>query len=194
MVTGIATPSTAANPPSTQSLRNRRRRFAITGLTYLKDKGHDVAVTLDADGQHLPECIPQFIARHRETACELVLGRRPFSVRTMPFLRLVGNQLSSFWVSVACRSKILDSQCGFRLYRLAAMRLELLTTRGFDMETEILLQTRRRGGRIEQVEVPLIYTAGGFSHFKQLNDTLKVARVISRYLFGGGKGGRSQDE
>ncbi len=155
----------------------------ITGLTYLKDNGYDVAVTLDADGQHPPGWIPEFVAKYQETACELVLGYRSFRLGKMPLLRLLGNRLSSFWVSVACRSKVLDSQCGFRLYKLRTLLLEKLTTHSFDTETEVLLETCRQGGRIEQVEVPLIYKAGG-SHFKQLGDTIAIARVIARYLLG----------
>jgi len=155
----------------------------VTGLIYLRDNGYDVAVTLDADGQHPPELIPKFIARYRETSCDLVLGCRAFGLGRMPLPRLLGNRLSSFWVSVACRSKVPDSQCGFRLYNLRTLPLERLTTHGFDMETEILLETCRRGARIEHVEVPLIYKAGGSSHFNQLGDTLAVTRVIARYLF-----------
>ena len=155
----------------------------VTGFTYLRDNGYDVTVTLDADGQHPPELIPEFVAKHQEPACELVLGCRPFGLGRMPLLRLLGNRLSSFWVSVACRSKVPDSQCGFRLYNLRTVPLERLTTHGFDTETEILLETCRRGARVEHVEVPLIYKASGSSHFNQLGDTITIARVIARYLF-----------
>lgn len=156
----------------------------VTGFTYLRDNGYDAVVTLDADGQHPPELIPKFVARYQETACELVVGCRPFGLGRMPLLRLLGNRLSSFWVSVACRGKVPDSQCGFRLYGLQTLPLEMLTTHGFDTETEILLEMSHQGARMEQVEVPLIYKPGGGSHFNQLGDTIAVTRVIARYLFG----------
>jgi glycosyltransferase involved in cell wall biosynthesis len=73
----------------------------VTGLTYLRENGYNVAITLDADGQHPPELIPGFVAKYQETACDLVVGCRPFALRRMPLLRLLGNRLSSFWVSVA---------------------------------------------------------------------------------------------
>jgi len=171
----------------------------ITGLTYLRENGYNAAITLDADGQHPPELIPEFVAKYQETACDLVVGGRPFALGRMPLLRLLGNRLSSFWVSVACGRSIPDSQCGFRLYDLRTIPLEKLTTHGFDAETEMLLETCRRGGRIEQVKVPLIYRASR-SHFDQLGDTLAIARVIARYLFSRRRtqrkdeGGRMKDE
>jgi len=156
----------------------------ITGLGYLQRHGYDVAITLDADGQHSVDSIPDLLGRFIETDCELVLGCRPFSLGKMPFLRLIANRLSSFWVSAICRTKIRDSQCGFRLYKLSAIRLDELTTHGFETETEILLETCLRGSRIEQVPTPLIYKSDGQSHFRQGADTLAIARVIVRYLFG----------
>ena len=156
----------------------------ITGLGYLQRNGYEAAITLDADGQHSVNSIPDLIARFVETDCELVLGYRPFSLGKMPFLRLLANRLSNFWASTVCGTKIRDSQCGFRLYKLSAIRLEELTTHGFEAETEILFQICRRGGRIEQVLTPLIYKPGGQSHFRKLRDTLAIARVIVRYLLG----------
>lgn len=154
----------------------------VTGLNYLRENGYDAAITLDADGQHPPELIPEFVAKYKEASCDLVLGCRPFALRRMPLLRLLGNRLSSFWVSVACGRSISDSQCGFRLYDLRRIPLEKLTAHGFNAETEILLETCRQGGSIEQVKVPLVYDDSR-SHFDQLGDTLAIARVIARYLF-----------
>ena len=156
----------------------------ITGLGYLQRHGYEAAITLDADGQHSVDSVTDLLARFIEIDCELVLGRRPFALGKMPLLRLLANRLSSFWVSVVCKTKIRDSQCGLRLYKLSAIRLDELTTHGFDTETEILLKTCLCGGRIEQVPTPLIYKPDGQSHFRQLRDTLAIARVIIRCLFG----------
>ncbi|MBN1593769.1 MAG: glycosyltransferase family 2 protein [Candidatus Coatesbacteria bacterium] len=154
----------------------------ITGFTHLIGEGYQAVVTLDADGQHLPEFIPRFIEMFERTGCDLVLGRREFSIRTTPFLRYFGNVLSSFWISIISGVKVKDSQCGFRLYRLEAIQTQKLATSGFDTETELLFQIRQDGGRIEQVDIPLIYKAGGKSNFKRIWDTLAVTRVIVRHL------------
>ncbi|MBN2208225.1 MAG: glycosyltransferase family 2 protein [Candidatus Coatesbacteria bacterium] len=153
-----------------------------TGLRWLRERGYEAAVTVDADTQHDPSCIPSFLKTYANTECDLVLGARPFALGKMPALRLIANRFSTFWVSFVCRRKILDSQCGFRLYRLAPLDFEALHCRGFDMETEVLIETCRRGGRVEAVEVPLIYRKGVGSHFGQIRDTLRVSRVIARYF------------
>jgi len=154
----------------------------ITGFSWLCERGFDAAITLDADAQHPPSCIPAFIDKYLETGCDLVIGARPFAFRKMPFLRLLANRLSSFWISIACGRKILDSQCGFRLYKISSVPLESLRARGFGLESEILLQMCRAGKRIETIQVPLIYADGG-SHFRSIVDSLRVGRVIARYLF-----------
>ena len=60
-------------------------------------RDHDAVVTLDADGQHPPECLPAFVAA-AEAGADLVLGRRE-RTPDMPPLRRFANAFSSGWAS-----------------------------------------------------------------------------------------------
>src|SRR5262245_7071894 len=99
---------------------NRGKGYAlIAGFQALAD--YDGVVTLDADGQHPPECFPAFVAVAAAGA-DLVLGRR---ARTpdMPWARRFANAFSSGWATWLAGQTISDSQCGYRLYgrRLLAL-------------------------------------------------------------------------
>src|SRR5439155_662714 len=75
---------------------NRGKGHAlVTGFAALPDC--DAVVTLDADGQHPPECVPDFV-RAAEAGADLALGVRVRSA-AMPPLRRFANRFSSGWAT-----------------------------------------------------------------------------------------------
>jgi glycosyltransferase involved in cell wall biosynthesis len=75
--------------------RNRGHQAAIlTGLLTAKVCAYDAAITLDADGQHPPSAIPDFIAKYKEGA-DIVYGvrRRNPSLASRLFYKLMGDSL-----------------------------------------------------------------------------------------------------
>src|SRR5262245_38496017 len=92
---------------------NRGKGHALLkGFELLSD--YDAVVTLDADGQHPPECFPAFVTA-AEAGADLVLGARTRS-RDMPGLRRFANGMSSSWTTALAGRTVSDSQCGYRLY------------------------------------------------------------------------------
>jgi hypothetical protein len=53
--------------------------------------------------------------------------------------------------------RLLDSQCGFRLVKLAAWTQVTMQTDRFETESELLVEFLRRGFRVEFVPVQVIY-------------------------------------
>jgi glycosyltransferase involved in cell wall biosynthesis len=132
---------------------NRGKGHALLeGFRALSD--YDGVVTLDADGQHPPECLPAFIAAGRDA--DLVLGRR---ARTpdMPAGRRLANRFSSDWTSWLAGQPVADSQCGFRLYRRDVFQKTPITPGRYELESEIIVRAARLGFRLAEVEIPTVY-------------------------------------
>ena len=62
------------------------------GFAHALDGGASAVLTLDADGQHDPACVPDFLAAWRERGAPLIIGRRDFA--QMPFSRRVAEPWS----------------------------------------------------------------------------------------------------
>lgn len=159
-----------------------------TGIHRALDEGAAWIVTLDADGQHPPELLPELLEPLERNQADLVLGARA-RTPSMPWPRRVTNRLSAALASrVAGRGTVVvDAQTGFRAFsRTVAVRVRPKETR-YDYETAFLLAVLAAGYRVRSVAIPTIY-AGASSHFRSWVDTWRLARVFVRYgrriLFG----------
>jgi len=142
----------------------------------------DAVVTLDADGQHPPECVPAFVAA-AEAGAELVLGRRAAS-GAMPPLRRFANGFSSAWCSAIAGQRISDSQCGFRLYRRAVIAGTPVRASRYEVETEMAVRAARRGYRVAEIEIPTVY-GDETSHLSITRDVPRIVGMMLRLSFEG---------
>jgi hypothetical protein len=101
----------------------------------------------------------------------------------MPLDRRLSNTLTSFIFSLLSGQKILDAQCGFRLYSLDFIKSLRLKTEYFDTENELLLIAIKRKKRIGWVEIPAIYK-GEISHIHHFGDTLRFIILVIKYISG----------
>lgn len=155
---------------------NRGKGHALlAGFQALAD--YDGVVTLDADGQHPPDCLPAFVAE-AEAGAGLVLGRRA-RTEAMPPLRRFANGLSSTWATWLAGQRITDSQCGYRLYTRALLAGTPVTPGRYELETEIVVRAARLGFRLAEVEVPTVYHGAG-SHIRVFRDVPRIVGVLAR--------------
>jgi glycosyltransferase involved in cell wall biosynthesis len=137
---------------------------------------------LDGDLQHLPEEAPLLIAEAARTGADVVLGERRFDRRAMPASRYHANRIGSLALSKFVGVPIRDTQCGFRLFKVAALRGLRLRARGYEIETEMLVKLRRRGARIASVPITAVY-AGQRSKLRPVRDTTKTCFLAVYYRF-----------
>jgi glycosyltransferase involved in cell wall biosynthesis len=133
---------------------NRGKGYALLrGFELLRD--YDGVITLDADGQHPPECVPAFIAAAAAGA-HLVLGKRARSAN-MPLGRRFANAFSSGWATRLAGQTVSDSQCGYRLYGRELLVHTPITPGRYEVESEVIVRAARLGYRIAEVEIPTVY-------------------------------------
>lgn len=150
------------------------------GKGYSLRKGFDKAlelnaeyiVTLDADGQHKPELIPSFLEKISD--CDIVIGNRMKDVKKMPLQRILSNKITSYLLSKKLGVTILDSQCGFRIYRRKVLENVSTMFNGFEAESEILVEAARKNFRIEFVDIPTVY--------ENQNSKMKPLQAIKGFI------------
>jgi glycosyltransferase involved in cell wall biosynthesis len=147
----------------------------------------DKVVTLDGDGQHRPEDVPALLACSRKNPRRIVLGSRRAGSRAAPRARYIANRVADFWISWAARQPIEDSQCGFRVYPAEVLRRlprRARLTRGFEFESEILIEAGRLGFRTIAVDIPVIYGSAlrRKSHFRPVADIARIILLVAGKL------------
>lgn len=139
--------------------------------------GRDAVITLDADGQHPPEAIPEFV-RAAEAGADLVLGARRRGP-DMPPARRFANAFSSGWASRIAGQRIEDSQCGYRLYRRALLDRTPFTPGRFEFETEVAVRAARLGFRLAHVAIPTVYGEER-SQIRVFRDVPRIGLTLAR--------------
>jgi dolichol-phosphate mannosyltransferase len=126
--------------------------FAVGG-------GYEILVTIDCDGQHEPQRIPQFVAACRWA--DIVSGsrylRRFAGDSRPPQDRRRVNRLITDELNETLGLGLTDAFCGFKAYRVAALATIKLTETGYAMPLELWVRAAERGLKIIELPVPLIY-------------------------------------
>ncbi|MDO8990220.1 MAG: glycosyltransferase family 2 protein, partial [Sideroxyarcus sp.] len=88
----------------------------LLGLRVAVHEGYTHLLTMDSDGQHPPEKIPEFMQVSIANPDGLVLGRPVFDA-SAPMLRVRGRRVSNWWANFETLWQgIGDSLYGFRVY------------------------------------------------------------------------------
>ena len=154
-----------------------------TGLAAVLRGNCTHVLMIDGDLQHRPDEAVRLIDVATRTGADLVIGERQFVREGMPASRYHANRIGSRALSSFVGVPVADTQCGFRLVAVRALRGLQLHARGYEIETEILVKVRRRGGTIAAAPVSAVYN-GRPSKLRPIRDTTKTCflAVYYRYL------------
>lgn len=131
-------------------------------------------VTLDADGQHDPAFAPRLLEALE--FADIVIGTREIGGPSVPPHRRLANIISTAATCAVTRLRLTDSQSGFRAFRGEVVAAIDAQGDRYEYETDFIVRASHRGYRIAEVAVPTLY--GPPSHFRELMDSWRVARVL----------------
>ncbi len=155
-------------------------RALRTAFDHLFARGFEMVVTLDADGQHLPEQFPALIEMARGGA-SLVIGSRTHLYEQMHWVRRASNTWSSRAISRLAGQPLRDVQCGFRLYTRALIARTGFVEPRFEAESAVVIRAVRLGLEVAWVPVDLGFTDGRItSHYRPIIDSLRIAAASVR--------------
>lgn len=173
---GTADAARAAGATCLRLATNGGKASALrTGIEFAAARSFTHVLTLDGDGQHLPEDIPALIQTAVRTGADMVIGTRRFERSGMPRARYYSNTVGSRFASALVGREIRDSQSGFRLLRLDKLLSLELRSRFYEFEMEVLIKMARAGCSIEQAPVSTVYEGGlARSKMKPVRDTVRI--------------------
>ncbi|VAX15183.1 FIG143263: Glycosyl transferase [hydrothermal vent metagenome] len=165
------------------------------GIEHAIATGAEKIITMDGDGQHMPDDIPRFAKASVDYPGRVVIGMRFQNSEGIPRARYNANKFANFWVAWAAGMPLKDSQSGFRLYPaelFSRVKIKTGKGRGFVFESEILIEAGRNGFKAISVPIDAIYNSDARpSHFRPALDIAKITimvagKLLSRGLYPGG--------
>lgn len=112
-----------------------------------------VIVTLDGDGQHNPEDIPNLVNKLETSDADIVIGSRFLEASGMPKYRQFGANIITWLYNIGVKEKITDSLCCFRVLSKNVINKIHIQDEGFGFSTEVLIKARKL--RLKVVEAPI---------------------------------------
>ncbi len=152
-------------------------RFAVRG-------GYEILVTIDCDGQHQPQLIPRFV--EAAASSDVVSGsrylRRFPGDSEPPEDRRRINEKITVEVNRRLGLKLTDAFCGFKAYRVEALRDFQFQENGYAMPLEFWVYAADRKLRIVELPVPCVYLDATRSFGGSLDDAGQRLQVYRRVL------------
>ncbi len=169
---------------------SEREPASPTASRYALDGGADAVVTLDADGQHLPEDIARLVYAWRANPGDVIVGARLRHPERAPRARKAANRVADFWLGWAAGQPIDDTQSGFRIYPAAllrSIRMPRSDRRGFVFESELLIDLARTGAAVRSLAIESIYHGTARpSHFRPVADIAAITCMVADKLLSRG--------
>ena len=146
------------------------------GFQKALEESVEAVITLDADGQHDPAEIVDFLATYRNKPSQLIIGCRNFN--QMPLQRRIANTLGSWLMSWALKSRIVDDQSGYRLIGKDLMHVSLSSPLpGYEFEVDMLRICLQNGWEIEWVPIKTIY-ADEVSSIQPVRHVVQFVKLV----------------
>jgi len=183
---------------STDHTAEIARRMGATVIQHAVNKGYgaaiisllkkaleedaDIAVTLDADGQHDPRYIPYLTKPILENKADIVIGSRFLGKTKMPKYRKIGVKTITALSNVATKLNITDAQSGFRAYSKKALQkiVPQLSEQGMGISLQILQIANQARLKIAEVPITIEYNVEKPSKKNPLTHGVELVATIIR--------------
>lgn len=152
----------------------------MTGMKYAVRNAYDYALQFDADGQHLPEFIPNMV-EEAEKGANVVIGSRFVSQKRPNSLRMLGNVLISSAIKITTGKVINDPTSGMRLFDQKAM-VFYITHSNMTPEPETISFMMKKKFRVEEVQVEMQDRVAGESYLNLRRSIQYMVRVAISIL------------
>jgi hypothetical protein len=145
------------------------------GISYARNNKFDIVIFLDADYEHDPKCIPQFLKYFNKNN-GLVIGKRK-SYKTIKSNIL--NKWGNLWVKQIIKKNI-DFSSGYRAIDMNSLKKLSLLSNGFEFDLEMILESYRFGININTIDISS-KTASRKSHVK-FKSWLEINNFFDKWI------------
>ncbi len=135
---------------------------------------YDWLITMDCDEQHEPASLPDFFAAIESNHADVISGSRYRKDQDgndrPPSDRQAINQRITDMINVQLGMQITDAFCGYKAYRVAALRELNLDESGYAFPLQFWVEAAAAGLRVDEVPIRLIYNDPNRSFGGPLDD------------------------
>jgi len=148
----------------------------IDGFRYANEKAYKYVITIDSDKQHQPREIHKFIHAVKHDNSDIISGSRYLNIsreelKEAPEDRIRINRRITETINRITGYRLTDSFCGFKLYKVKALKQLNLSETGYGLPLQLWIQAWKKGLSVNEIPVQLIYfdhTSGQTSSWKDM--------------------------
>jgi glycosyltransferase involved in cell wall biosynthesis len=150
------------------------------GYQYAYEKGYDIAIQVDGDGQHDPKEIGKLLKALEEKKIDMAIGSRfigdlGYKSSTM---RRIGISIFSQVISMIVRQRITDPTSGFRASNRKAIRLFASNYPQDYPEPEVVILLHQCHLKMEEVPVGMSERYSGESSITKIKSIYYMVKVL----------------
>ena len=153
-----------------------------TGMKYAKRHGYDAVVQFDADGQHLPQYIPDMARAMQEQGANIVIASRILAGEAPVGARNVGSKLISGLIKGTTGTFITDPTSGMRMYDRRMIHL-FANQINYPPEPDTVSWLVKNGAKVAEVQAVMDERTGGVSYLTPMNAVRYMTRTLISILF-----------
>lgn len=157
-----------------------------TGYLYARKNNYDIAVQVDADGQHDPGYIKNLIEPIVNDMADVVVGSRYVNKTgyQSSVCRRIGILFFSILVSFLINQKVKDTTSGFRAVNRKVIEYYADHYPTDYPEVDVLVKLKKRNFRIVELPVKMLERQGGKSSITALRSVYYMIKVSLSLLIG----------
>ena len=137
----------------------------------------DIIVMVDGDGTYDASAVHRLLAPILAGDADMTVAARlqQYSDKSFRKFHVAGNQLVCWIINKIFTASISDIFSGYRAFTRECAQTIPITSRGFDVETELTVQSLYRGMVVKEIEAPYgERPSGSFSKLRTLPDGIRV--------------------
>jgi glycosyltransferase involved in cell wall biosynthesis len=150
------------------------------GYKYAYEKGYDIAIQVDGDGQHDPKEIPKLLQGLQKKQGDMIVGSRFIanSKYKASIMRRLGSSILAGVISMVIKQKITDPTSGFRAADRKAIQLFASYYPQDYPEPEVLVLLSKSGLKISEVPVKMKQRYSGESSITKIRAIYYMVKVL----------------
>lgn len=158
-------------------IREKRQGKGHVVATIFEIVHEDIMIMVDGDGTYDATAVHRLLEPILRGDADMTVAARlqQYSDKSFRKFHVAGNQMVCWIINRIFGANISDIFSGYRAFTRECALAIPITSRGFDVETELTVQSLYRGAVVREIEAPYgERPSGSFSKLRTLPDGIKV--------------------
>ncbi len=158
-------------------IREKKQGKGHVVATIFEVVKEDIMIMIDGDGTYDATAVHRLLAPVLAGDADMTVAARlqQYSDKSFRKFHVAGNQMVCWIINKIFDASITDIFSGYRAFTRECALSIPITSRGFDVETELTVQSLYRGAVVREIEAPYgERPAGSFSKLRTLPDGIRV--------------------